>query len=298
MTSDHDGALTRRAVTALTQLAADADEPDREWAAGLLAELDHIPAGWARLRWAAGGIWLLLTGSIGGRRARFAVLARRPARWPQRVLSLLLLPYAYLFLTGWAFTSLDYQIGDPRGPAFLALAVATAGVLILDWWRPVLGFLAGLIAWVAGVVVFLSPAGAILPDGGTPATGQRLAIQAPQVLFLLLPQLTLLVSLLAISLAPRTRTRQARAGGLVLLGRFAVWAVVFALIIVGPFLVGQVLQELGLWQAVTPVVTVLSVIEALVIPVGVLLWPLATLSRTGPGAGPDLPEPAGRTAID
>ena len=44
----------------------------RKWAEAVQAEADQVPAGWPRLRWLAGGLWLL---------AREARIMRKVVHW-------------------------------------------------------------------------------------------------------------------------------------------------------------------------------------------------------------------------
>jgi hypothetical protein len=294
MSKAPDGWLTRRAVTALTRLAEGSEGADRDWALGLLAEVDEVSPGLARLRWAFGGIWMLISGSISGRRIRFAALARQPARWSQRVLALLLLPYAYWLLLAYAFTQLDYEIGDPRGPAFVAAAVSVVLTAILAWWRPIPAMVFGFGCWLAQVAIWLAPSGAVLPDGGTPGTAERIRFELPLLTFTALPMLTLMASIAALSLAPRIASGGVRRRPRDVAMGVVTWIVLLALIGLGPFSLTAA-ADLLLGDAAFGVMLVFSwLVAVVVVPICVLLSPLAALSRPlARAVDPAEPAPAG-----
>lgn len=277
MSEEPYGRLTRRAVTALSRLADTCESADREWAAGLLAELDEVPPGRARLRWALGGVWMLLSGSLSGRR-RLLVLARRPASWAQRMLSLLLLPHAYLMLLAYSFTVGDYEIGDPRGPAFVALTVGFTLTAVLAWWRPVPAMAFGLFCAVAEVLVLVAPAGRTEPDGGYPSTAGRILSGLQESVLMILPAAALMLSIAAISLAPRPALRTGMTGRIRAV-QLITGAALIALVVPGWGALVWVCDRLGV-SSVGPVLA-LAVLTAAAVPVCVLLGPLAAVS--GPG---------------
>jgi hypothetical protein len=275
MSEEPHGWLTRRAVAALTRLAEASDDADGEWARGLLAEVDEVPPGTARLRWALGGLWMLLSGTIDDRR-RLVVLARRPATGTQRMLALLLLPHAFLVMLGAAFAEGDFRIGDPRGPAFTTLLFTFPLVIALIWWRPVPGAGVGTIWLLAEAIVWLAPAGHTQPDGTAPATAQRILDTLPQVWLMIPPTIALLGSIAAISLAPRAALQGDRTLRGVLT-RVGAWFALLALAGGGVLTAGWLAQVLGItgsWWAWPT-----GILFSLIVPVCALLGPLAALSR-------------------
>ena len=65
------GGLTRVLAGLLSYAARLLPPGRRQWAEAVGAEAGQVPAGWPRLRWLAGGLWLAVREAAMGRKAMY-----------------------------------------------------------------------------------------------------------------------------------------------------------------------------------------------------------------------------------